>query len=259
MKLHHFLPLVALGLVSCATPKNTPPASASQPGAAAKAPASGGTDALDDYGDTVVVSDPLEGLNRATFAFNDKFYKWVMTPISKTYTTIFPKPVRKSIDNAYENVKFPVRFVNSGLQGKFGRAGKEAQKFGVNTVAGVGGLFKVSDKIDSLKDVPAEDTGQTLATWGMGHGPYIVVPVMGPTTLREAVGSGGDYVLNPINWGFVFTGDADDWAWIPPTGNTIRAMPGQLDLYKEATANAIDPYTAVRSTYIQNRNAAAEQ
>jgi len=256
------LPIVALALVSCATSQKTAPASASAPSATAKAPAGEGdkTDALDDYGETaVVVSDPLEGLNRATFAFNDKVYKWVFTPISKTYTTIFPKPVRKSIDNAYENVKFPVRFVNSGLQGKFGRAGKEAQKFGVNTVAGVGGLFKVSDKIDSLKDVPAEDTGQTLATWGMGHGPYLVIPVMGPVTVREAIGAGGDYVLNPINWGFAFTGDADDWAWIPPTGNTIRAMPGTLDLYKEATATAIDPYTAVRSIYVQNRNAAAAE
>jgi len=244
------LPAMALALVSCATARKQSPT------APAKSVASG-TDALDDYENTVEVYDPIEPLNRATFALNDGLYKWVFTPISKTYTTIFPKPVRNSIDNAYENVKFPVRFVNSGLQGKFDRAGKEAQKFGVNTVAGVGGLFKVSDKIESLKNVPAEDSGQTLGKWGMGHGPYIVIPVLGPSTGREVIGLAGDYALNPINWGFAFTGDADDWAWIPPAGNTIRSLPDQLDKYNDSKANAIDPYTAVRSTFIQNRNSAA--
>lgn len=257
---HLLLPLAVLVLASCATPgrKASTAASATTP-AASKTPAAGAVDELDDYGAATEVSDPIEPLNRATFALNDGIYKWVFTPISKTYTTLFPKPVRKSIDNAYENVKFPVRFVNSGLQGKFGRAGKEVQKFGVNTVAGVGGLFKVSDRIDSLKDVPLEDTGQTLAKWGIGHGPYIVIPVMGPSSAREIFGLAGDYALNPINWGFAFTGDADDWAWIPPTGNTIRSMPDQLDLYNESKANAIDPYTAVRSTFIQNRNSAAAE
>lgn len=267
MKPHLILPLAALMLASCATGTKTAATAASpsaqsgtaQGKAGTPAPGADATDALDDYADTTAVSDPLEGLNRATFALNDGLYRWVFTPISKTYTTLFPKPVRKSIDNAYENVKFPVRFVNSGLQGKFGRAGKEAQKFGINTIAGVGGLFKVSDRVESLKDVPAEDTGQTLATWGIGHGPYFVIPVMGPITLREAVGSGGDYVLNPINWGFMLSGDADDWAWIPPAGNTLSSMPRVLDLYNESKANAIDPYTAVRSIYIQNRNAAAAE
>jgi len=249
--LRFLLPVTALALVSCATAKKETPTATTKTVA--------GTDVLDDYEGTAEVSDPIEPLNRATFALNDGIYKWVFTPIAKTYTTLFPKPVRKSIDNAYENVKFPVRFVNSGLQGKFDRAGKEAQKFGVNTVAGVAGLFKVSDKIESLKDVPAEDSGQTLAKWGMGHGPYIVIPVFGPSSGREVIGLAGDYALNPINWIFAFKSDADDWAWIPSAGNTIRSMPDQLDKYNESKANAIDPYTAVRSTYIQNRNSAAAE
>jgi phospholipid-binding lipoprotein MlaA len=242
------LPASALLLISCASTNK---------GAAKTAKPAGGTDALDDYETTVEVSDPIEPLNRATFALNDGIYQLVFKPISKTYTILFPKPVRTSIDNAYENVKFPVRFVNSGLQGKFDRAGKEAQKFGINSVAGVGGLFKVSDRFENLKDVPAEDCGQTLAKWGMDHGPYFIIPVLGPSTIRELIGSAGDYALNPINWGFAFTSDADDWAWMPPAGNTIRSMPDQLDKYEESKANAIDPYTAVRSTFIQNRNSAA--
>jgi phospholipid-binding lipoprotein MlaA len=254
------LPFAAVMLASCASPGGKPSTAAVPPASAtSKAPAAHGADDLDDYEGVAEIKDPIEPLNRATFVFNDCLYKWVFTPVSKTYTTLFPKPVRTSVDNAYENVKFPVRFVNSGLQGKFNRAGKEAQKFGVNTVAGIGGLFKVSDKIDSLKDVPLEDTGQTFATWGVGHGPYIVLPILGPSSAREAVGLVGDYALNPINWLFTVGQDADDWAWIPSAGNTVRSLPDQLDKYNESKANAIDPYTAVRSTFVQNRNSAAKQ
>lgn len=243
--------LTGLLLASCATPVMT------------SAPAEGqtntATDALDDYEGAAEVSDPVEPLNRVTFAFNDKLYSWVFTPISKTYTTVLPSPVRQGIDNAYENVKFPVRFVNSGLQGNFKRAGQELQKFGVNSVAGFGGLIKQSDRIPSLKDVPLEDSGQTLATWGMGHGPYIVLPILGPSTAREIIGLAGDYALNPVNWTFALGNNADKWAWIPSTGNTLRSLPDQLSKYNDSKANAIDPYTAVRSTYIQNRNNAAKE
>jgi phospholipid-binding lipoprotein MlaA len=201
----------------------------------------------------------LEPLNRATFKLNDGLYNFVLRPISKGYTTVLPSPVRQGIDNVYDNVKFPVRFVNSGLQGKFKRAGQEVQKFGVNTFAGFGGLIKQSDRIPSLASVPEEDSGQTLATWGVGHGPYIVLPILGPSTAREVVGLAGDYALNPINWGFALKGDADDWAWIPPAVNNLRQLPIQLEKYDDSKANAIDPYTAIRSTYIQNRNSAAKQ
>lgn len=240
------VPSVAFLLAACATKQS------SQTSAA-------GTDALDDYDTATEVADPLEPLNRATFKLNDGLYNFVLRPISKGYTTVFPKPVRQGIDNVYDNVKFPVRFVNSGLQGKFQRAGQEAQKFGVNTFAGFGGLIKQSDRIPSLATVPEEDSGQTLATWGVGHGPYIVLPILGPSTAREVVGLAGDYALNPINWGFALKGDADDWAWIPPAGNNLRQLPLQLDKYDDSKANAIDPYTAVRSTYIQNRNSAAKE
>jgi phospholipid-binding lipoprotein MlaA len=248
MKKPASLLFTALLITSCATQHST---------SAPEGPAA--TDALDDYADAAEVSDPVEPLNRVTFAFNDRLYSWVFTPISKTYTTVLPSPVRQGIDNAYENIKFPVRFVNSGLQGNFSRAGQELQKFGVNTFAGFGGLIKQSDRIPSLKDVPLEDSGQTLATWGMGHGPYIVLPILGPCTARETLGLVGDYALNPVNWTFALGDNADKWAWIPSTGNTVRSLPDQLSKYKDSKANAIDPYTAVRSTYIQNRNNAAKE
>ncbi len=243
---HFFLPSVAFLLAACASKQ--PPQTAAN-----------GADSLDDYDVATEVADPLEPLNRATFKLNDGLYNFVLRPISKGYTTVLPSPVRQGIDNVYDNVKFPVRFVNSGLQGKFKRAGQEVQKFSVNTFAGFGGLIKQSDRIPSLAHVPEEDSGQTLATWGVGHGPYIVLPVLGPSTAREVVGLAGDYALNPVNWGFALKGEADDWAWIPPTGNNLRQLPLQLEKYDDSKANAIDPYMAVRSTYIQNRNSAAKQ
>lgn len=250
MKISLLVIFTALLISSCATQRSTP---------AQKGQEAAATDALDDYEGVAEVSDPIEPLNRATFVFNDKLYSWVFTPISKTYTTLLPSPVRQGIDNVYENVKFPVRFVNSGLQGKFKRVGQELQKFGVNTFAGFGGLIKQSNRIPSLKDVPLEDSGQTLATWGMGHGPYIVLPVLGPCTARETLGLVGDYALNPVNWTFALGENAEKWAWIPSTGNTVRSLPDQLSKYNDSKANAIDPYTAVKSTYIQNRNNAANQ
>ncbi len=209
----------------------------------------------------VEVSDPLERVNRGIFWFNDKAYTVLLRPVSKGYQIIFPKPVRRGIDNAFENVKFPVRFVNSALQGKFKRAGQETGKFLMNTFVGVGGVMNISDKIPALAHVPNEDTGQTFAVWGMGHGAYLMLPIMGPTSLRDGVGLIGDYALNPINWGIFYHGGHDwehDWTSIPPSANTIRSLPAQLETYDAATRDAVDPYISVRSAYIQARSEAAK-
>lgn len=205
----------------------------------------------DEYA-TKEVADPLESLNRATFKLNDGLYTVIFRPISKGYEMILPKPVRKGIDNAFDNIKFPVRFVNSTLQGKFKRAGQETGKFFVNTVAGFGGILRQSDRIPSLTDLPSEDTGQTFAKWGIGHGPYIVLPLLGPSSLRETVGLAGDYALNPVNWGFFWSGK-HDWTLIPPSANTLRSLPGQLSVYDAATKDSVDPYLSARSAYMQNR------
>jgi phospholipid-binding lipoprotein MlaA len=244
------LPAAAVFLVDCTSTKTaTPVAATTQVNA---------TDALDDY-DTAPVSDPLEPLNRATFTLNHGIYKVLFRPIAKGYTTVMPKPVRRGVDNAFENAKFPVRFVSSSLQGKFDRAGKEVQKFGVNTFTGFGGLIKQSDHIPSLVDVPSEDTGQTLATWGIGHGPFLVLPLFGPSSAREAVGQAGDYALNPVNWLFKLRGGAEKTEWIPSAVNTLRTFPDQLEKYDSSRANSVDPYVSVRSVFYQNRKAATAQ
>lgn len=210
---------------------------------------------LDEYS-TALVSDPLESVNRATFWLNDGVYTIVFRPISKVYETVLPKPVRKGLDNGFENVKFPVRFVNNALQGNFKRARQELEKFLVNTTIGVGGIVRQSDRIPSLADVPAADTGQTFAKWGIGHGPYIVLPLLGPSSLRDAIGYAGDSALNPVSWvTTVYGGPA--WTIAIPSTNTLRALPHSLRTYDAATKNALDRYLAARTSYIQYRNEVA--
>ena len=214
-------------------------------------------DDLDEYS-VVEISDPIEGLNRATFWFNDKLYLIVFRPISKGYEKVLPKRARKGIYNAFENVKYPVRVVNCALQGNFKRAGLETEKFLLNTVGGVGGLIRLSDKVPSLANLPEEDTGKTFAKWGIGHGAYIVIPFLGPSSVRDGVGLIGDYALNPVNWG-LFAGGDHDWTMIPPYANTLRALPMQLGTYDDAKKDAIDPYISIRSAYVQYRNEAVKK
>jgi phospholipid-binding lipoprotein MlaA len=151
--------------------------------------------------------------------------------------------------------------VNCVLQGKGERAGLETKKFVINTMAGVGGLVRVSDKIPDIADIPAEDFGQTLAKWGFGHGPYIVLPLLGPSSTREFVGLAGDYAANPANYGLYFyKGNANhDWMYIPPPSNTLRSMPDQFEKYDAATKDAVDPYLSARAAFIQQRDEAAKK
>lgn len=212
---------------------------------------------LDEYA-VATVADPLEPLNRATFWINDGLYTVILRPITKGYQAVIPKVVRTGIHNAFENVRFPVRFVNDSLQGNFKRAGLETGRFFVNTVAGVGGIGRPSDHIPALADIPEGDTGQTFAKWGIGHGIYLVLPVLGPSSLRDTVGLAGDYVLNPVNWiSFVYGGYA--WTIAIPSTNSLRVTHEQLGVYDTATKSSLDKYLAIRSSYIQYRQEIAKK
>ena len=214
-------------------------------------------DEFQEY-DAVLVSDPLEALNRATFLMNHGIYTVILRPVSKGYKFLVPELVRDGIHNVYENVTFPVRLVNHTLQGKFERAGKEAGKFVVDSTVGIGGLWHPSKKIPALANLPRPDTGQTFAKWGIGNGPYLVLPVLGPSTARDTVGMAGDYALNPVNWvSFIFGGAT--WTIAITTPNTVRSLPPRMDQYDATTKDALDRYLAARTAYIQYRNAVAER
>ncbi len=218
-------------------------------------PAEGEEADLDEYS-AALISDPFEPVNRGIFSFNHAVYTVVVRPISKVYETVLPKPVRKGLDNLFENVRFPVRFVNGALQGNFKRARQELEKFLINSSIGIGGIVRQSDRIPSLAEVPAADTGQTFAKWGIKPGPYIVLPLLGPSTLRDTVGYTGDSALNPVSWiTTAYGGPA--WTIAIPSTNTLRSLPHHLRVYDAATKDTLDPYLAARSAYIQYRNEVA--
>ncbi len=218
-------------------------------------------DDFDDYA-AVRVSDPLEGWNRRVFAFNDWTYTRVLTPATKAYETVVRPPVNRAIGNFFDNIRFPVRFVNSVLQGKFSRAELETRKFVVNTLGGLGGFIRQSDNVPSLAEIPREDFGQTLGVWGVPHGPYIVVPIFGGYSLRDLTGRLGDTVVSPTGWEYIDLGGHDwagelDWQWrttITVT-DTMSTLPGVLEIYGQMKDAAVDPYLSVRDATRRYRDA----
>jgi len=218
------------------------------------------TEIKDEWEDeaNVVISDPIEPVNRGTFWLNHQIYQFLLKPFAKTYKFLLPEFARRGINNAYENVRFPVRLVNHTLQAHLDRAALETGKFLVNTTAGAGGLMTPAEKIPALAGVPKTDTGQTLAKWGLGHGAYVVVPVIGPSSTRDVVGLAGDAALNPISWlSIVFGGAAWTLAVSTPAG--ARSLPEQMEQYDTVSKTALDRYLAVRTAYIQHRDAATKR
>jgi phospholipid-binding lipoprotein MlaA len=215
----------------------------------------------DDYGTVKTISDPIQPLNRGTFWVNHQIYHYVFHPLNKVYKTVLPTPVRTGVSNVFDNVNYPVRFVNDLLQWQPQRAGLETEKFLVNTTAGVGGIFKVSKKIPSLANIPKTDTTATLAKWRIPEGPYIVWPILGPKSARDTVGFVGDVALNPVTWltfgaGAGLSGGAAVAVQAP---STTSSTSDKLDNYETVTDHAVDRYEAVRSAYGQNRQKVESQ
>lgn len=215
---------------------------------------------VDEYA-AVRVYDPIEPVNRAIFKFNDGLYDYVLRPVSRGYTYVVPAPVRRGLGNFFGNLRFPIRLVSNLLQGRFKRAGLETERFYVNTIAGLGGFIRISDDVPALANVPSEDLGQTFGVWGIHRGPYLVLPLLGPGTVRDTVGGVGDYFLNPLHWNLLQRADNYDWTW--DTGlqvtDSVNAFPELLRTYDAERKSAIDPYVAVRSAYVQYRDAAVKQ
>ena len=208
------------------------------------------------------VSDPLAPMNRAIFRFNDGFYAHVLRPFARGYERVVPSPVRRGIGNFFDNIKFPVRFVSCLLQARPGRATKETGKFLINSTVGVAGLLRVSDSIPPLATVPAEDVGQALGTWGIGAGPYLVLPFLGPSSLRDTVGLAGNAMLYPVNWSATESavrGYDSTWRYSLQAVDFMNSSPDQLSNYDGLKRSAVDPYVSVRDGYLQYRTAAVKK
>jgi phospholipid-binding lipoprotein MlaA len=206
--------------------------------------------AEDDF--ELQISDPIEPVNRAIFWFNDKLYFYLLKPVARGYR-ILPEPARVSVANFFSNLTTPVRFANSLLQFKGSKAGSELARFVVNSTIGILGLFDPGKSWLGLQKAD-EDFGQTLGFYGAGDGFYLVLPVFGPSNLRDGVGRVGDYFADPISSPHYFI--LNDWEKYSLGGlNTINTLSLDKDSYEGIKRDALDPYLFLRNAYIQYRQA----
>jgi phospholipid-binding lipoprotein MlaA len=221
---------LSVWLSSCATP-----------------PPDSDPDALADFRET---NDPLEPTNRVFYAINNGLDTVLMRPLATAYRDLLPETVRSHTHNVLANLDMPVQLFSSILEAKPRRAGDSLMRLLLNTTVGVGGVFDVATDL-GWPDHDA-DSGITLALWGLPNGPYLFLPVLGPSSPREAVGMGMDYAINPLSW--VGQGDTVNDLGYAKTGlSALDARAAVLDDLDKITKQALDPYATIRSLYRQHR------
>lgn len=210
---------------------------------------------VDEFGmeDAVTISDPLRPMNRFTHAINDGFYSYALRPVSRVYTFIMPDFAETGVSNAFRNLAFPLRFVSNILQGRADGAVKETGKFLVNSTVGLGGLGNPAGHFESLETSP-EDLGQAFGSWGIGHGPYLVLPLFGPSSFRDGVGRVGELALNPAS----YLGSAEATLAVGAL-EFVSESESDLDDYDALKAGALDPYESFKDAYIQSRHQLTEE
>ncbi len=233
-----YLAIVAVALPGCAT---RPPAS--------------DPDALADYQQT---DDPLEPTNRVFYAINNGLDTVILRPAALAYRYAVPAPVRDGLHNVLSNIGTPVKLTNDILEGKPRRAGDTTMRFLINTTAGVLGIFDVATKL-GYPDHDA-DFGMTMALWGVPEGPFLFLPVLGPTDPRDAAGFGLDVAIDPFTW--IGTGpNHPGWSAFTYSRYGLTAVDARervLDATDSIKKTALDPYATFRSLYRQHRHAQIE-
>lgn len=197
--------------------------------------------------------DPLYYYNDFMTGVNDFIYKDIFTPILIGYDYIMPDAAQNAIGNFFDNLMFPIRFVNNLLQFKFKNAGEETLRFIANTIVGFGGISDVATNVYGLERHD-EDLGQTLGYWGIGSGFPIVLPILGQSNLRDLIGLSGDYFVNPLTY-------SDNW-WArdgyvgvsTKAGQTINEQSQDPQMYENMTKDAIKLYPFIKNAYEQRRN-----
>lgn len=220
--------VLAIGLQGCATRPSDP-------------------EELEYY---IEANDPLEPMNRAVFKFNDVADRVILRPLSIGYRFFVPRGVRNGIRNFLNNIRGPIFLFNHVLQGDSERAGDATGRFLTNTLLGLGGFIDVAGEAG----IPyyEEDFGQTLAVWGVESGPYIVLPILGPSNFRDALGDGVDSVLDPaavvIRDEYGFEGTATRYVV-----DNVDWRADNLEFVDEMRKSSLDFYATVRSAYRQQR------
>ena len=189
--------------------------------------------------------DPIEPLNRTVYAFNDGLDKTLVRPVARGYKAVVPAPIQTGVSNVFANAQYPVTLVNNLLQGKFKAALSDTARFTLNTTLGLGGILDPATAAGL--DVNDEDFGQTLGKWGVPPGPYLVLPFLGPYTLRDGFGSLADDFAEPRAY---LEDDSTRWTLWAADKFERRVRLLEADALLD---RAGDPYTFVRSAYLQRR------
>ena len=202
------------------------------------------------------IFDPLSGYNELMTSFNDNFYEYILRPTAEGYSYIVPEMARNGVSNFFDNLFFPIRLVNNLLQFKFNNSLEETERFVLNSTMGILGFRDVADEELGIKE-HKEDFGQTLGFYGVGSGFHVVLPILGPSNVRDIVGLAGDYWLNPIN--YIESRDAnllDNTAesFYVTAYYTINETSLHVKEYENIKKDAIELYPFLRSLYESRRN-----
>lgn len=194
------------------------------------------------------VYDPWETFNASMFSFNHSVDRYVLRPIAWGYDNVLPDPLQLAVGRAIDNVRVVRRLLNNLLQGKFQEAGVELGRFLINSTVGFAGFFDVAQDQLDLAAPPEEDTGQTLGVHGVRPGPYVILPLLPPMTVRDGVGLLGDVLLDPLSYVLPFSPQAS----IRGT-EIVNDRAQHLELFEGVEQSTLDLYGAVRSAYFQRR------
>lgn len=198
--------------------------------------------------------DPFEPFNELMFRFNREIVdRYVLKPVATAWDFVFPDPVQRGIHNAFDNLAIVRRLVNNLLQAKMAGAGKEVARFTINSTIGLVGFFDVAKDGFGIEQSD-EDTGQTFGVWGMGPGPYLVLPFLPPMTIRDGVGYAFDAAMTPYVYFLPWYANAGMTAT-----NIVNERSLNLDRFERVAESTVDLYGAVRNAYLQRRAAAIRQ
>jgi len=213
----------------------------------AAAPDPKDADAVAEYAE---VNDPAEPTNRAVFEVNLLLDKVILKPVAFVYKEFLPDVVQSSINSLLNNLRSPIVFINDVLQGEFKRAGTTVLRFVINSTIGLGGLGDPA--ADWGLEYHNEDFGQTLAVWGVPEGPYVMLPILGPSNPRDAVGLAVDFLLDPLNIWLANT-DRDEFIFTRTGLRAVDLRARHYDVLQDLEESSLDYYAAIRSLYRQRR------
>jgi phospholipid-binding lipoprotein MlaA len=246
LQLAGFLMIVASELSACASSHNP----VGEPRAGVIAPeGSGAQQPPGEQAYSAERADPLEPFNQAMLSFNRKADDWVLHPVAAKWAYVMPQPARASVSRFFKNVGVIPRFANDLFQLQLEQGGTEVARFGINSTLGVAGLFDPADEWFGLKQED-NDFGLTLAKYSVGEGPYLVLPLLGPSTVRDALGGVADGAMNPVN--YVVSG-ALPYEVAAKAFAAVNARSENLNKFDDVDRYSIDLYGAVQDGYLQRR------